>query len=155
MSTFTFIYNCYLCMVNKDKDSSNKFRKRVGKDMWKTNSHACRQIFCKYYVIYQWCDSWTTSKSDELTWSCVEQRSASCIDDLVGIGAVLSRSSMTRSIGILPLRQLMYLWQKLSHSSCTCPRQTTQTTHDTYIVITSIASITETVAYYALILPLM
>ena len=58
--------------------------------------------------------------NSKLTWSCVEQRSASCIDDFDGIGAVLSRSSMTRSIGILPLRQLMYLWQKLSHSSCTC-----------------------------------
>ena len=30
-----------------------------------------------------------------------------------------SRSSMTRSIGILPFRQLMYRWQKLSQSSWT------------------------------------
>ena len=46
-----------------------------------------------------------------LTWSCVEQRSASCIlaeeEDDMGGGGALSRSSMTRSIGILPLRQLM------------------------------------------------
>lgn len=33
--------------------------------------------------------------------------------------APVSRSSMTRSIGILPFRQLMYRWQKLSHSSWT------------------------------------
>jgi len=30
-----------------------------------------------------------------------------------------SRSSITKSIGILPFRQLMYRWQKLSHNSCT------------------------------------
>lgn len=34
-------------------------------------------------------------------------------------GLVPSLSSITRSIGILPFRQLMYRWQKLSHSSCT------------------------------------
>ena len=28
-----------------------------------------------------------------------------------------SRSSITKSIGILPFKQLMYRWQKLSHSS--------------------------------------
>lgn len=31
-----------------------------------------------------------------------------------------SLSSITRSIGIFPFRQLMYRWQKLSQSSCTC-----------------------------------
>lgn len=30
-----------------------------------------------------------------------------------------SLSSITKSMGILPFRQLMYLWQKLSQSSCT------------------------------------
>lgn len=38
-------------------------------------------------------------------------------------GLVDSRSSITRSMGILPFRQLMYRWQKLSHNSWTC-RQT-------------------------------
>ena len=38
-------------------------------------------------------------------------------------GLVDSRSSITRSMGILPFKQLMYRWQKLSHNSWTC-RQT-------------------------------
>lgn len=36
-----------------------------------------------------------------------------------GSGFDESRSSITRSMGILPLRQLMYRWQKLSQSSWT------------------------------------
>jgi hypothetical protein len=35
-------------------------------------------------------------------------------------GLVDSRSSITRSMGILPFKQLMYRWQKLSHNSWTC-----------------------------------
>lgn len=30
-----------------------------------------------------------------------------------------SLSSMTKSIGIFPFKQLIYRWQKLSHNSCT------------------------------------
>jgi len=33
-----------------------------------------------------------------------------------------SRSSITKSMGIFPFKQLMYRWQKLSQSSCTWSR---------------------------------
>ena len=40
---------------------------------------------------------------------------------VLGVVAVLpSRSSITKSIGILPFKQLIYRWQKLSHNSWTC-----------------------------------
>ena len=40
---------------------------------------------------------------------------------VLGVVAVPpSRSSITKSIGIFPFKQLMYRWQKLSHNSWTC-----------------------------------
>ena len=56
----------------------------------------------------------------------VEARPAEAADPLLfespepnGSGLGPSLSSITKSIGILPFRQEMYRWQKLSHSSCT------------------------------------
>ena len=42
----------------------------------------------------------------------------SCLGGVDVVG-VVSRSSITKSIGILPFKQPIYLWQKLSQSSCT------------------------------------
>lgn len=52
-----------------------------------------------------------------LTWSArlVEDPESSSWSDF----ELPSRSSITRSIGIFPFKQLMYRWQKLSQSSCT------------------------------------
>lgn len=52
-----------------------------------------------------------------LTWSAklVEDPESSSWSDF----ELPSRSSMTKSIGIFPFKQLMYRWQKLSQSSCT------------------------------------
>lgn len=54
-------------------------------------------------------------KSKELTWSAkfVEDPESSSWSDL----ELPSLSSITRSIGIFPFKQLMYRWQKLSHNS--------------------------------------
>lgn len=52
-----------------------------------------------------------------LTWSArlVDDPESSSWSDF----ELPSRSSITRSIGIFPFKQLMYRWQKLSHNSCT------------------------------------
>lgn len=54
-------------------------------------------------------------KSERLTWSAkfVEDPESSSWSDL----ELPSLSSITRSIGIFPFKQLMYRWQKLSHNS--------------------------------------
>lgn len=56
-----------------------------------------------------------TKKSEGLTWSAkfVEDPESSSWSDL----ELPSLSSITRSIGIFPFKQLMYRWQKLSHNS--------------------------------------
>lgn len=69
---------------------------------------------------------WSTDPEWEQGWGCFV---CVCtwsrgIDDLV-ISSLSdldppSLSSMTRSMGIFPFKQLMYRWQKLSHSSWTC-----------------------------------
>lgn len=60
-------------------------------------------------------------KSGGLTWSAkfVEDPESSSWSDL----ELPSLSSITRSIGIFPFKQLMYRWQKLSHNSWTWKQQ--------------------------------
>jgi len=55
-----------------------------------------------------------------LTWSAkfVEDPESSSWSDF----ELPSRSSITKSMGIFPFKQLMYRWQKLSQSSCTWSR---------------------------------
>lgn len=60
-------------------------------------------------------EDWNESRL--LTWSArlVDDPESSSWSDF----ELPSRSSITRSIGIFPFKQLMYRWQKLSQSSCT------------------------------------